>query len=366
VRPLTQHATLLHRPTARTRTAAALAATALLLAATPATSSARTDARHPEPVTSQFPAFVLDRGRYTSFEAPDPAVGLFPDGITNSGVIVGEYLAPDRESGFIRPRDGSIKRLDLPRAAATQVDTINDRGQIVGNYSTVSTGLPDETSRGYILELRRGKITRLDMPGAVATIPHGINDRGDVVGAWLDDDLTVHGFLWSHGRYRVLDFPGAAETEPYSINDKGQVTGNYYDDDGTTHGFVLTREGFRTFDIPDAPTTVLGGINDLGQIVGFTTAPTPEDPLAGARAFLLRRGIDGPVTDITPPGAPRALATAIDDRGRVVGVYENPDFQPGAVPDGEEAGARALASPTGTSVRLPYVRFPSLHVPADR
>jgi hypothetical protein len=39
---------------------------------------------------SQFPAFVLDRGRYESFEASDPTVQLFPGGINNRGVIVGE------------------------------------------------------------------------------------------------------------------------------------------------------------------------------------------------------------------------------------------------------------------------------------
>jgi hypothetical protein len=91
---------------------------------------------------SQFPAFVLDRGRYESFEASDPAVQLFPGGINDRGVIVGEYLAPDRESGFVRDRRGRITRIDLPGAAGTQVDKINDRGQIVGDDSTVSAFLP--------------------------------------------------------------------------------------------------------------------------------------------------------------------------------------------------------------------------------
>jgi hypothetical protein len=32
-----------------------------------------------------FPGFLLDRGRYTSFEAPDPDVQLIPLGINNAG-----------------------------------------------------------------------------------------------------------------------------------------------------------------------------------------------------------------------------------------------------------------------------------------
>jgi hypothetical protein len=48
---------------------------------------------------------------------------------------------------------------------------------------------------------------------------------------------------------------------------------------------------------------------------------------------VLRDGIEGPFTEVRFPGAPRTIATGIDDRGRTVGVYENPDFQsPTATP----------------------------------
>jgi hypothetical protein len=46
---------------------------------------------------------------------------------------------------------------------------------------------------------------------------------------------------------------------------------------------------------------------------------------------LLRRGVEGPFTPIDFPGAPRTLAADINDRGQIVGAYENPD----AAPDGQ-------------------------------
>jgi hypothetical protein len=66
---------------------------------------------------SQFPAFLLDRGRYTAFEAPDPGVELYPFGINNRGVIVGEYIRPDSESGLRRDPDGRITSFDVPAPA---------------------------------------------------------------------------------------------------------------------------------------------------------------------------------------------------------------------------------------------------------
>jgi hypothetical protein len=88
---------------------------------------------------SQFPAFLLDRGSYTSFEAPDPDVRLNPLGINNRGVTTN----PDSLSGrMYTPTDrrGRITVFDIPGAKGTEAARINDRGQVVGLYENPSGG----------------------------------------------------------------------------------------------------------------------------------------------------------------------------------------------------------------------------------
>ena len=289
---------------------------------------------HPQPMRtgrptprSQFPAFVADRGRYRSFEAPDPDVQLGPSGITNRGEIVGEYITPTREIGFRRDTGGRIATIDLPGTASTQVDKINDRDQIVGSYSKTSPFLPaGPGTRGYLLH--RGKVARIDVPGAVSTVPHGINDSGHIVGVYEDTAGVDHGFRWAHGRFTTFDAPGAVHTEALDINDRGHVVGIYNGGDGRIHGFMLRDGVYTTIDAPGATQTLPSAINDRGQVVVSSLAPTADDPFAGARGFVLREGVGGQFEEVRFPGAPRTIATGIDDRGRIVGIYENPNFEP--------------------------------------
>jgi probable HAF family extracellular repeat protein len=282
---------------------------------------------------SQFPAFLLDRGRYTTFEAPDPDVRLFPLGINNRGVITGEYIRPASESGFVRDRRGRFTVFDIPGAKGTEAARINDRDQIVGEYSQDTPFVNDSARvRAYLWD--RGKLTRIDAPGAVVTNALGVNNRAQVVGAYWEDDGTAHGYLWERGRMTTIDVPGAFATQPLDINDRGQVVGYYLDDltgrPGTIHGYLWDRGRVVTIAAPDAPITLPFDLNNRGQIVGQlrtdATVPPAEDP--GTRGFLLAKGVKGPFTPVSFPGAPRSIANAINDRGQIVGLYENPTATP--------------------------------------
>jgi hypothetical protein len=117
-----------------------------------------------------------------------------------------------------------------------------------------------------------------------------------------------------------------------NINDKGEVVGAYIDPTapGTINldGFLLSKGVYRTFDAPDALLTLPLAISNRGEIVGVT-APGPG---AFARGFVLREGAEGPFTRIEFPGAPGTGATGINDRGQIVGVYENPAATPDRQP----------------------------------
>jgi probable HAF family extracellular repeat protein len=275
------------------------------------------------PPRSPFPGFLLDRGEAAPIEADDPAVQVFPGGINNRGVIVGEYVRPDvRESGLRRDPDGRISTFDVPGAAGTEATDINDRGVIAGSYST-DTPIVNNSARprGFLLDGR--KLTTIEADGAVSTGVNGINNRGQVVGAYTDADGAIHGFRWENGRITTIDIPGAANTALVDINNRGQIVGTTTDETGTTIRGFLWEDG-RVTDIRISGAAVIAPqrINERGQIVGYTA---DDAELTGARGFLLDKGVNGPVTPVDVPGAPRTAPAGLNDRGQIVGLYENPD-----------------------------------------
>jgi probable HAF family extracellular repeat protein len=288
--------------------------------------------------SSQFPGFLLDRGRYIPFEAPDPDVQVFPTGINNRGEIVGEYIIASRkESIMLRDRRGRITSFDVPGARGTEATDINDRGQIVGTYSEDTPIVNDSARpRAYVLDrFGRGKFTRIDFPGAPQTFASGINNRGQVVGGYLDAKGRPHGYRWDKGLFTTIDVPDAVATAATDINDRGEMVGFFGDDpnDPTAatgaRGFLLSRGDFTTFDAPDVAITQPSSINNRGQIVGSTVS---DAALADFHGFLLAKGPSGPFTPIDFPGAPRTVAVGINDRTQIVGAYENPDAAPDREP----------------------------------
>ena len=281
-----------------------------------------------------IPGFVLDRGRYAKFDAPDAVLQTVPIGINNRGVIVGKHTdAAGVDHGFRRDARGRFVTIDFPGGVPTQLNKINDRGQIVGRYETI----PGVYSfRGFLLT--DGRLVRLDLPGAMYTQPLGINNRSQVVGEYQTPDGRTHGFRWERGRFTTIDKPGAPATSLVDINDRGQILGATADPaDGAglaaLRPFVLDRGRFVSFRAPDAPATIPYDLHNRGQIVGYTAAPTATGPfLAEARGFLLAKGARGPFTPIDVPGAPRSIAYGLNDAGAIVGQYENTAATPSSQP----------------------------------
>jgi uncharacterized membrane protein len=283
---------------------------------------------------SYLPGFVFDKGRYRAFDSPDPNIGLFPSGINNRGEITGEYLRPDGESGLLRDRRGRISSFDVPGAAGTEAVRINDRGQIVGEYSNDTPFVNDSADiRAYVTY--RDRFIRLRIPRTALMSAFGINDRGWVVGTYVEQgtprnpDGTFsesHGYLWKNGRFRTIDIPGAAVTELYEINNRGDMVG-VYAERGTLeqHGFLLDRHGrISEIKVDGGQFTFPFGINDRRQVVGFTSDAGPDGVGINIHGFGFLKGVDGPLSRINFPGAPQTAALGINDLGQVVGAYENP------------------------------------------
>jgi probable HAF family extracellular repeat protein len=351
-------------PRRLTAVAAAAVAAACLAAAFPAPVSAR---QGPASTGTEAPAstlhggttpssrrcisncvFVLDRGRFETIELP------FLDNhqdfvrFNNRGDIVGAYVPDNPPSdlvnyrGYHRDRRGRIELVDVPGAIATHPYDINDRGQIVGASSATPAG-----ERTGFLRDRHGRYRTIHPPQADVSQAFGINDRGHLVGEYADASGVYHGYLRTNGRFVKLDVPGAAATSATDLNDRGEIVGLWLDPDGGFHGFLRDRRGrYQTFEAPfDQAFLFPPAINNRGQIVGAALTLSPDGQLTEAHGYLLRHGVDGPVTRIDFPGADFTGAFAISDRGTIIGLY-GPH---GAAPNSADPMPEHLAAETNTT-----------------
>jgi uncharacterized membrane protein len=246
-------------------------------------------------------------------------------GISRRGEIVGTYVEDAATAavrhGFLRDRRGRFTKIDFPGREATEVARINDRRQIVGIYTESGDDSSGEV-RGFLLE--RDRFTRIDVPGSASTFPTDIDNSGRIVGRYVDSEGAIHGFMRDRrGDFTDIDVPDAAATAVVAVNDRGQTVGCYADPGGTLRGFRRDEDGtVTTIDPPDTrsngrPTIALGplpyGINNRGQIVGVY-----RDSEFQIYGFKLDRGR---FTEVKIPGArEESFATDIDDRGGIIGI----------------------------------------------
>jgi probable HAF family extracellular repeat protein len=229
---------------------------------------------------------------FTPIDVPGSAfgtTGFFGLSINDLGQVAGDYFDnAGEEHGFLYAR-GEYTTFDL--GGNTGPADINDRGQMVGCC-------------GYLYT--KGTFIGVNVPGAAFTQPNGINDHSQIVGSYSDNTGT-HGFLETHGSLTTLDVPGSSFTVPFRINNRGQIVGWYYDNG--EHGFLRDTNGsFTTIDLPGGSFNFLSGINDQGQIVGSAT-----DSAGDEVSFLYTQG------QFTTIGGANTQVDGINDRGQIVG-----------------------------------------------
>src|ERR1700730_3629021 len=168
-------------------------------------------------------------------------------------LVVGSHSA--------RAQQYAIRAIDVPGAAATQINDTNKSGQIVGCYTTA------DFSSGRGLVLANATFKTVKYPKAASTCVYGVSNDGKMAGEYLDGSGIPHGFLLVGKTFTVLNYPGAVWTSATKVNNSGVVVGAY--NDGTTdHGFMWQSGTFTAIDYPGSSQTFVYGINDSGTIVG--------------------------------------------------------------------------------------------------
>jgi len=253
--------------------------------------------------------------QFKSLDVPG-SVTTQVNGLNDHGDVVGYFVdAQGATHGFIWK--GGFSTIDVPDAAVTKATGINDSGQISGIYSDAG-GI----QHGFLLA--HGQFTQLSFPSAVDTGALGLNNRGDIVGGFdFGDQNTEIAFLSHKGDFTSFEDPiaPASSTEANAINDLGQIVGVYVDANGTVHPYLLIAGRFSTIDFPGA--TAGGeaeGINNRGQIAGrYFGGP------AGNQGFILS---NSRFTTVSFPSAAVSAVRKINNNGVIIGIYRQRAGQP--------------------------------------
>lgn len=220
--------------------------------------------------------------QFTTFDFPGANITQ-PNGINNSGRIVGSYFS-NQWHGFLKT-GSTFSNFDVARYW-TEANAINDTNQVVGRYLDLHNSF-----HGF----------PADVPGAAVTVPYGINNVGQIVGL-IHGHSAGSGYLQTGNTFTILPW------DAHGINNTGDIVGWV-----GSQGYLRTANGnTTTFAVPGSLETYPSGINDLGQIVGWYTAAP------GVWRGFLKTGS----TYITFDG----IATGINNAGQIVGYIGNSGF----------------------------------------
>jgi hypothetical protein len=252
-----------------------------------------------------------------TYDYPGAAGYIISSGINDKGDIAGYFFdAAGDLRGFVRFHKG---RFSAPIIApndtgVTYATDINNTPTVCGeSYNSVHNAY-----HGYLLTNQA--FTSFDIEGARSTTVAGINVNGDFVGGFGPDAETTEAYIDIDGEITSFSIPGASSfTTGTAISGSGMVVGNYIlTADSSLHGFFRNATGDLNYpvDFPGSILTSLRGINDRGLVVGGY-----EDADSVMHGFVLKP----PATflSFSYPGATFTTLGGVNNRGFVCGDYDD-------------------------------------------
>jgi hypothetical protein len=273
-------------------------------------------------------AFVYSAGTFLPLTIPGAFLTAAQD-INNAPAVVGVFQDATGTHGFVFSESGGLIQLDAPDASQTVAFGINDQGIVVGSYQTA------DESHGFVWD--GTNFFDVDVPGAATTFVQDINDWGQMAGFYVDNNGNSHGFVFAEGNFFTIEAPGGLGAIPGTvqvsgINNLGQVVGNYATDglEGT-ESFVTTLGMEFTYDVtffdhPDAvPSggppasfgTEIRNSNVDGDFVGRYS--DSASPAFSGQSFA---NFGGTLFDLGFEDATGGVAASdINDLDQIVGTY---------------------------------------------
>jgi len=178
-------------------------------------------------------------GRLSTFNVPGATL-TDAWAISSNGRIVGHYRGNGGpEHGFLW-NGRKFQTIDAPFQPRTALRGVNKAGQIVGN-SVANDG------RAVVpFLLSDGIFTPIQIPDAFIVEVSGINDRGQIVGTFTTSDpatnpsFSTRSFVSQGDDVTFIDapFPGTQSTSAFGINNRGELVGTVSFADGRQMGFT--------------------------------------------------------------------------------------------------------------------------------
>lgn len=264
--------------------------------------------------TAVSTAFVSAGGVKTYLAGPAGSTSVDLFGISDSGLMVGNYANTLEDDGtgnlFPGPTrmfslfNGVYTDLAIPGLTSPYLRAISGNGRWLVGYTIDGLG----AAHGFAFDGQPGGALTLFDGTATSVIAAGVNNLGVVVGydrtfvpgvgqvgpGWTVDLLS--------GQRTEFQVAGSQRSGPRDITDGGVISGYYFTSPGpaVAHGFTGLGGNFEFFDVPGASQTFVSAGNDLGALAGFyldadgnqgafVAVPVPEP----AAAWLLLAGLSG-------------------------------------------------------------------------
>ncbi|MGO8794876.1 MAG: hypothetical protein ACLQLC_08645 [Candidatus Sulfotelmatobacter sp.] len=237
-------------------------------------------------------------------------------GINDFGVITCTYVDTSGNShGFEINSGGDYVPTDLMAVG------VSNSGYMVGSYVA-----PGGSNAGFLLSPGPGPGSFTDVPvpytGAKSTSVYGIDINGDLAGSYVDSKGKNHGLLLTGTSFSptTIDYPKAANnsTVCYALNATDDVVCDYTNSSGNGQAVIYNgnpTQPWSKISIPGAAYVVAFGINKLGQVAGtFGYSSTGTQ-----YGFLQSSPYNGTPTQLSDPDANGfTLATGVNKNGEVV------------------------------------------------
>lgn len=238
------------------------------------------------------------------------------------------------------PIEFAVAPVDGPSASATELQGINDTGQLVGTFRDAK-GIHGLVCTPPVDALCSPPfLTPLDLwfngAKAVSTQVQAITPAGQMAGFFLDITGESHGFLCAgfpanldcHQVDVVLDQVLMANTLILGIQEQGQFVGSYRDAQFCVHGYLATEGRFTRIDVPGALATVVAGMATTSGTTTATIVGFFLDARFGTHGFLCLLPVSQTcftTFDVTLNGVPQAMTQAAGiNHQQIVGSFRDP------------------------------------------